>query len=171
MKTFTKTFLKNFKLIGFFVGLFSFALLFLFDPFLDNYTYLSYHREYLLIYYGWVLSTTSYIYGALIFSSPTKKQKALAWSMYVLALVGFCCPYNISHLDISSIIHVVFPNISAFGLICLLKMHLIGDYFFDSIIGFLFLMLVFTGYYTGIIEFVFIIIVIHYLNKIVICNF
>ncbi len=154
-------------MIGSLVLLFSFVTLFFFDPFLDNYTYLSYHSDFPIIYYGWVLSTTSVIFAAVIILSLTKTQKALAWISYLMALVGFFSPYNISHLDFFSIIHVVFPNISAFALICLLKMHLIGDYFFDSLIGILFLMLIFTGYYTGLIEILFIAIVIHYLIQII----
>lgn len=167
MKTFTRQFLENFKFIGLIIVLFSFSLLFLFDPFLDNYTYLSYHQEYRYIYYGWIIFTTSVVYAVLIILSFNKTLKALAWILYLMALIGFCSPYNITHLDFFSIIHVVFPNISAFGLICLLKMHLIGDYFFDSLIGVLFLGLIFTGYYTGTIELLFITTVIFYLNRII----
>lgn len=166
MKTFTFKIIKYYDLIATTLVLFSLYLMRYFDPLLDNYTYLSYHEEYRVVYTFWITALSTFA-GLILYELGYSIQlKLTALAIWGAGLLGSLCPYSIESENIFNVLHVVLPNLSAFGLICLLKIYLGPDHMYTYLIGTLAILLIYTGYYTALVELVFIIINFWYLRKI-----
>ncbi len=166
MKTFTLKITESYDLIATTLVLFSLYLMRYFDPLFDNYTYLSYHEEYQVVYTVWITTLCTFPCLVLYKLGYSIQLKLAALAIWITGLLGALAPYSIESENIFNVLHVALPNLSAFGLICLLKFYLGSDHMYTYMIGTLAILLVYTGYYTALVELVFIIINFWYLRKI-----